>query len=191
MFPRNAVSAVVARPRHRHLPRRVAMLLLALFLLPCSLIVHPTTAAAAGDARLAQAALWAGQQVGGGRLWIDDGVTLCGAFVERAYGMSGIYPTAYAMYRALGPTPGSSRSTLAGLSQAPVGALVFFAPNARNGYSGHVGIYAGGGQFIGVGSGGHIRRYSVPWWSGNVSRYLGWSYPPSNWTASGRAAAKT
>jgi cell wall-associated NlpC family hydrolase len=134
-----------------------------------------------------RAASWAAEQVGGGRLWIDDGDTLCGTFVENAYGVTGIYGSANAMYRSLGSGGDTSRHTLAGLQHAPLGAIVFFASNARNGYEGHVGIYVGSGQFVGVGSGGHIRRYSVAWWSNSLARYIGWAYPPANWPGPGKA----
>ncbi len=140
-------------------------------------------------ARLPQAATWAWQQMSGRRLWIEGGETLCGTFVENAYGVSGVYPSAYDMYRALGRAGDPSRHTLAGLQRAPVGSIVFFAPNARNGYNGHVGVYVGNGQFVGVGSGGHVRQYSVQQWSGSISPFLGWASPPSNWP--GRSAPST
>ena len=150
-------------------------------------VAAASTTQQATNARLQRAASWAAQQVGGRRLWIEDGNTLCGTFVENAYGVTGIYSSANAMYHAFGSGGDASRHTLAGLQNAPVGAIVFFASNARNGYEGHVGVYVGGGQFIGIGSGGHARRYSVSWWSSSLARYIGWAYPPANWPGPGRA----
>ncbi len=186
---RSALSSTA--PARRADPRiATALLMLSFMLLP--LVAGAQTVAAATsrqvtDARLQRAASWAAQQVGGRRLWIEGGDTLCGTFVENAYGVTGIYASANAMYRALGSAGDPSRHTLTGLQRAPVGAIVFFAPNARNGYEGHVGIYVGNGQFVGVGSGGHIRRYSVQWWSGSLARYIGWAYPPANWPGPGKA----
>lgn len=182
--------AAITRDRSAHRPcrsRRPLLAALALPLILLSLLANapPVSAAgsssAASDARLPQAVSWARQQMSGRRLWVEDGETLCGTFVENAYGVSGVYPSAYSMYRALGRSGDPSRHTLAGLQRAPVGSIVFFAPNARNGYNGHVGVYVGNGQFVGVGSGGHVRQYSVQWWSGSISPFLGWAYPPSNW----------
>lgn len=184
-------TPVAVAPAGRSQPRRaVTGLVLSLVLLPL-VAGAPSVAAAAShqwsDARLQRAASWAARQVGGRRLWIEGGDTLCGAFVENAYGVSGIYGSASAMYRSIGSGGDPSRHTLSGLKHAPVGAIVFFAPNARNGYEGHVGIYVGNGQFVGVGSGGHIRRYSVQWWSSSLARYIGWAYPPANWPGPGAA----
>jgi cell wall-associated NlpC family hydrolase len=186
---RSTPTAVASAGRFR-LRKAPTALILSLVLLPL-VTGAPSVAAAAShqgtDARLQRAASWAARQVGGRRLWIEDGDTMCGAFVENAYGVSGIYGSASAMYRSIGSGGDPSRHTLSGLQHAPVGAIVFFAPNARNGYEGHVGIYVGNGQFVGVGSGGHIRRYSVQWWSNSIARYIGWAYPPANWPGPGTA----
>ncbi len=182
-------TPIASYSRSRHSPLHMTALLVSLALLPLALVIRPVFAAGASytanDPRLQQAVVWARQQMYGQRLWIEDGETLCGTFVENAYGVSGVYPSAHDMYRALGKSSDPSRHTLAGLQRAPVGSIVFFAPNARNGYYGHVGIYVGGGQFIGVGSGGHVRQYSVQWWSGSISPFVGWAYPPSNWPGRG------
>ncbi len=180
-------------PHHRsglHRIPRVTVFLLALALLPLAVATQPVSAASTSsvtDPRLQQAVVWAKQQMYGRKLWIEDGDTLCGKFVENAFGVSGLYPTAYDMYRALGQSSDASRHTLAGLQRAPAGAIVFFAPNARNGYSGHVGLYVGGGQFIGIGSGGHVRQYGVQWWSGAMAKFIGWAYPPPNWPGISKA----
>ncbi len=161
---------------------RLAALILAL--LPFVASVQPVAAGVSrpgGDPRLPRAAAWAARRVDGPTLWFADGDTLCGRFVERAYGVAGVYPTAYDMYRALARSRPPATHTLAGLRDAPPGALVFFAPTARNGGSGHVGIYVGGGQFIGVGTGGHVRRHDVGWYNDAIARYLGWAYPPPGW----------
>jgi len=189
-FMSTRATITADRPARRSGRRRsplLAALTLSLVALP--LLANAAPVSAGSDPRLPQAAVWARQQMSGRRLWIEGGETLCGTFVENAYGVSGIYPSAYDMYRALGRAGDPSRRTLAGLQRAPAGALVFFAPNARNGYSGHVGVYVGNGQFVGVGSGGHVRQYSVQWWSGSISPFAGWAYPPSNWP--GRSALGT
>jgi len=184
VFTSTFAAITPARRSGRRRSPLLAALTLSLVLLP--LLANAAPVSAGSDPRLQQAAAWARQQMSGRRLWIEGGETLCGTFVENAYGVSGIYPSAYDMYRALGRSGDPSRRTLAGLQHAPVGSIVFFAPNARNGYSGHVGVYVGNGQFVGVGSGGHVRQYSVQWWSGSISPFVGWAYPPSNWP--GRSA---
>jgi cell wall-associated NlpC family hydrolase len=178
-------TALRTLPTYRLSRSGLPALLIPLMLLPVLLSLQPVTAVSAStagsDPRLSRAALWAQQQTSGTRRWIANGETLCGTFVENAYGVSGIYESAYGMYRALGRSGDASHHTLAGLQRAPIGAIVFFAPNARNSYSGHVGIYVGSGQFVGIGSGGHARQYSVQWWSSALSPFVGWAYPPSNW----------
>ncbi|MDQ6832616.1 MAG: C40 family peptidase [Chloroflexota bacterium] len=143
-------------------PTCLVALALALALLLLVASVQPVAAGVSrpgSDPRLPRAAAWASRRVDGPTLWFADGDTLCGRFVERAYGV-------------------------AGLRDAPPGALVFFAPTARNGGSGHVGIYVVGGQFIGVGTGGHVRRHDVGWYNDAIARYLGWGYPPVGWPGS-------
>jgi hypothetical protein len=138
-------------------------------------------AQAANDPRLQEAATWATQQVGGPKVWIDDGVTLCDMFVENAFGVTAQYPTAYDMYLALGKPADAAQHTLAGLQNAPPGVIVFFDRNAGNFEDGHVGIYTGGGQFVGVVTGGGVKQYGVQWWNDTVSHFLGWAYPRANW----------
>lgn len=121
------------------------------------------------------------QQLSSPKLWLDGSFTLCGQFVENAFGTTAQYPTAYDMYLALGKTSDPAQHTLASLQHAPAGAIVFFAPNAGNYENGHVGIYIGGDQFIGVVSGGKVRQHSVIWWNDQVSKFLGWAYPRADW----------
>ncbi len=173
-------------PAERLALARLAALILAL--LPFVASVQPVDAGVSrpgSDPRLPRAVAWASQRVDGSTLWFADGDTLCGRFVERAYGVSGVYPTAYDMYRALARSRPLATHTLAGLQDAPPGALVFFAPTARNGGSGHVGIYIGGGEFVGVGTGGHVRWHGVRWYNDAVAPYLGWAYPPAGWPGVG------
>ncbi len=180
-------SGVGHPPRLRR-PSRRAALVLCLALSPLLLAGRPVAAGVSQprpDPRLSRAAAWAAQRVDGPHLWIADGDTLCGQFVEHAYGVSGVYATAYDMYRALGKSRPRTQHTLAGLGDAPPGALVFFAPTARNGGSGHVGIYIGGGEFVGVGTGGHVRRHGVRWYNDAIAPYLGWAYPPAGWPGVG------
>jgi hypothetical protein len=135
----------------------------------------------ATDPRLQQAVTWATQQVGGPKVWIDGGVTLCDMFVENAFGVTAQYPTAYDMYLALGKPADAAQHTLASLQNAPVGVIVFFDRNAGNFQDGHVGIFTGGGQFVGVVTGGGVKQYGIQWWNDNTSHFLGWAYPRADW----------
>jgi len=179
----------VAHPSRPCLPSRRSALALCLALLPL-LVASPSVGATAPprprtDVRLSRAASWATQRVNGPHLWIDDGDTLCAAFVEHAYGVSGVYASATDMYAALGKARPSRQHTLAGLTDAPPGALVFFAPTKVNGGSGHVGIYVGSGQFVGVGTGGRVHQHSVRWYSDTIARFVGWAPPPTDWPGTG------
>ena len=135
----------------------------------------------AADPRLQEAVAWAAQQVGGPKVWIDGGVTLCDMFVENAFGVTAQYPTAYDMYLALGKPADAAQHTLASVQNAPVGVIVFFDRNAGNQADGHVGIYIGNGQFVGVVTGGGVKQYGVQWWNDNASHFLGWAYPRTDW----------
>jgi len=180
-------------PRRSTFLPRITALLLPLIMLTVAATTQPVSAAGASyagaDSRLQQAVAWSARQMSGGRLWIEGGATQCGKFVENAYGVTGLYPTAYDMYRALGDSGDPRRHTLSGLRDAPAGALVFFEPTARNGHNGHVGIYVGGGQFIGVGTGGHVRQHSVGWYNDNIAHFLGWAYPSAGWPGNSTAKA--
>jgi hypothetical protein len=135
----------------------------------------------ATDPRLQQAVTWATQQVGGPKVWIDGGVTLCDMFVENAFGVTAQYPTAYDMYLALGKPADAAQHTLVSLQNAPAGVIVFFDRNAGNFQDGHVGIFTGGGQFVGVVTSGGVKQYGVQWWNDTVSHFLGWAYPRADW----------
>ncbi len=138
-------------------------------------------AQSAADPRLQEAVTWATQQVGGPKVWIDGGVTLCDMFVENAYGVTAQYPTAYDMYLALGKPADPAQHALASLQSAPAGAIVFFDRNAGNFQDGHVGVFVGNDQFVGVVTGGAVKQHSVQWWNDHVSHFLGWAYPRADW----------
>src|SRR3978361_1615468 len=142
----------------------------------------------AADPRLEEAVTWVGQQVGGPKVWIDGGVTLCDMFVENAFGVTAQYPTAYDMYLALGKPADAAQHTLTSLQSAPAGVIVFFDRNTGNLQDGHVGIYVGNGQFIGVVTGGGVKQYGVQWWNDNASRFLGWAYPRTDWPGYSKGA---
>jgi hypothetical protein len=170
-------------------------LLLTTLLFPLIVASQPVDAGGAAqpatDPRLQQAVAWATQQVGGPKVWIDGGVTLCDMFVENAFGVTAQYPTAYDMYLALGEPANSAQHTLAGLQNAPAGAIVFFDRNAGNFQDGHVGIFTGGGQFVGVVTGGGVKQYGVQWWNDNVSHFLGWAYPRADWPGYSKGKASS
>ena len=170
---------------HRRTRWRTQRLLLFALLLPLAIATQAVGAAGASgptiDPRLQQAVTWATHEMSAPRLWIEDGVTLCDQFVENAFGVTAQYPTAYDMYLALGKSGDPARQTLASLQHVPPGVIVFFDRNAGNYNDGHVGIFLGNDQFIGVGSGGHVKRYSVQWWNDHTSRFLGWAYPRTDW----------
>jgi hypothetical protein len=138
------------------------------------------------DPRLQEAVTWATQQIGTTKIWLDGGVSLCDQFVENSYGVTAQYPTAYDMYLAIGRTSDPSRTTLTGLQRAPAGAIVFFDRDSKNGGNGHVGIYIGNGQFIGVVSSGKVKQLGVQWWNDNVSGFLSWTLPRSDWPGSSK-----
>ncbi|GEM_PF-5472363 len=157
-----------------------------------SLAIAPQPAGATGtpnpdaDPRLQQAVVWAAQQMSAPRLWIESGVTLCDQFVENAFGVTAQYPTAYDMYLALGKSGDPVRHTLASLQHAPPGVIVFFDRNAGNWNDGHVGIFLGSDQFIGVVTDGRVKQHSVQWWNDHASHFLGWTYPRADWPGTGK-----
>ncbi|MBL0385751.1 C40 family peptidase [Tumebacillus sp. ITR2] len=95
----------------------------------------------------------------------------CQMFVENAYGTTGQYASAIAASNSLN-TGGS-------LASAPIGALVFFAPAADNGYYGHVGIYIGQNTMINGRQ--SVMADNIAASSYFTSRYTGWGYAPSSW----------
>lgn len=175
---------------HRRTVRLIQRLFPFTLLLSLALATQPVSAAGESnpitDPRLQQAVTWATQEKSASRLWIDGGVTLCDQFVENAFGVTAQYPTAYDMYLALGKSGDPARQTIASLQQAPPGVIVFFDRNAGNGNDGHVGIFLGNDQFIGVGGGGHVKQYGVQWWNDHTSRFLGWAYPRADWPGYGK-----
>jgi len=139
------------------------------------------------DPRLQLAVTWATQQLSVSKLWLEDGSSLCGKFVENAFGVTAQYPTAHDMYLALEKSSDPAQRTLASLQRAPAGVIVFFAQNAGNDNNGHVGIYLGNDQFIGVVTSGHVRQHGVQWWDEHTSRFLGWAYPRADWPGYGKS----
>jgi hypothetical protein len=164
--------------------------ILALVLVPLTFSVQQVIAVGAAnpdaDPRLEEAVAWATRQMGTAKLWLDDGVSLCDQFVENAYGVTAQYPTAYDMYLALGRAD-ATRTTVASLGRAPAGAIVFFDRNSKNGENGHVGIYIGSGQFIGVVSSGKVKQLGVQWWNDNASKFLSWTFPRDEWPGASRS----
>jgi cell wall-associated NlpC family hydrolase len=123
----------------------------------------------------AQAIAWARSRLGR-----QDWNGLCERFVEEAYGTSGVFPSAAAAQSMI-----THRGKDAWRS-APAGALVYFAPDATNGFNGHVGIALGGGRMISATpSGVREERLDTPYWA---ERFAGWGdaarFP-------GRAASRT
>jgi cell wall-associated NlpC family hydrolase len=178
---------------HRHAPQGIPRLLLLSFVWSLVLAGQPVTVTAASnpdtDPRLSQAVAWATQQMNAAHLWLEDGVTLCDKFVENAFGVTAQYPTAYDMYVALGKSGDPARHTLASLQHAPPGSIIFFDRNTGNYNDGHVGIFLGNDQFIGVVTGGKVAQHSVQWWNDHVSHFLGWAYPRADWPGYGKTKA--
>src|SRR5215471_18181811 len=102
--------------------------------------------------RQAISAQWALNQLGA-----QNYHNLCERFIENAYGTSSRYASAAA---ASGDLMNNTDP-----SQADVGDLVFFRPDASNGGYGHVGIYLGNGEMVSATNGG-ITRDSInsPYW---------------------------
>ena len=171
-----------------HSSRRVAALVLFLVLplVTGGQALDAATSGSDADPRLPQAVSWATRQINAPAVWIQDGATLCDKFVENAFGVTAQYPTAYDMYLALGKTSDPAQHTIASLQHAPPGVIVFFDRNAGNGGDGHVGIYLGNGEFVGVVTGGGVRMHAVEWWNDHVSHFLGWAYPRATWPGSSK-----
>ncbi|HXI19101.1 MAG TPA: NlpC/P60 family protein, partial [Chloroflexota bacterium] len=106
---------------------------------------------------------WAMAQVGR-----QDYIGLCQKFVENANGTTGRYPSAVAAANALTTNAGGQ------MGDAPRGALVFFRPDASNGYFGHVGISLGGGQMVSGAANGVSVDGASRYWS---SLYSGYGLP--------------
>ena len=120
--------------------------------------------------RQAIAASWALSNLGS-----KDFYNLCQRFIEQAYGTGGQYGSAAAAGKALFKT--------ANPAEADVGDLVFFKPDASNGFAGHAAIYVGNGEMVGATNAGVTRdRIDSPYWS---KLLVGFGDPPAQWA--GRA----
>ncbi len=132
----------------------------------------PSGAAAApdvssSDARRAGAASWALSQLGS-QAYYD----LCERFIELAYGTGGQFGSAGAAGKALGANTDPAR--------VKAGDLVFFRPDATNGFGGHAGIALGNGDMVGATYGGVTRDNYLtnPYWR---DRFVGSADPPPAW----------
>lgn len=109
---------------------------------------------------------WAKSQVGSQR-WNG----YCEVFVENAFNTQYQFASAQDAY---------NRLHVATTGAPPIGALVWFKPNASNGGFGHVGIYLGNNQYISATYSGVVVR-DMTAWSNSIAPYEGWGYPPPNW----------
>jgi hypothetical protein len=104
---------------------------------------------------------------------------MCESIVAHVWGYTSAYPTAIDQWDALKNTSaGHPNST-----NIPVGALVFYGPDASNGEAGHVAVYVGNGNAASSdaqngaydsGSFGYISMNTLESWG---SGYLGWAEP--------------
>lgn len=132
--------------------------------------VQPVQSAAlppAQAARQATAAAWALAQLGS-----KDFYNLCQRFIEQAYGTGGQFGSAAAAGKALFKT--------ANPAEADVGDLVFFKPDASNGYAGHAAVYLGNGEMVGATNAGVTRDNFLtnPYWRNLL---VGFGDPPAQW----------
>ena len=96
----------------------------------------------------------------------------CERFVEVCYGTKNLYPNAATAGKALVTHKGMSA-----LSQAPVGAILYFAANAGNQHQGHAGLYVGDGRMVSATPNGvKMERVDSPAYSG---QFVGWAEPGS------------
>lgn len=126
----------------------------------------------AGVGRQAVAASWALSQLGS-KAFYDA----CQRFIENAYGTAGRFGSAAAAGKALFKT--------ADPREADVGDLVFFRPDASNGWSGHAAINLGGGRMVGATYAGVTQDNYLtnPYWRNLL---VGFGDPPDQWQ--GRAS---
>jgi hypothetical protein len=119
----------------------------------------------------ATAASWALSQLGSKAFY-----NLCQRFIEQAYGTGGQYGSAAAAGKALFKT--------ADPAQADVGDLVFFKPDASNGYAGHAAIYLGNGEMVGATNAGVTKDNLLtnPYWRNLL---VGFGDPPGQWQGRG------
>lgn len=110
---------------------------------------------------------WA-QSQRGSKIWSWH----CQRFVEEAYGTRQRFKTAASAARAL-------KLTRSSVTNAPRGALIYFAADTVNRRFGHVGISLGDGRMISALD--RVRVSNVArsgYWR---SRYLGWAQAPADW----------
>jgi len=121
----------------------------------------------AAPVKQAVAASWALANLGS-----KDFYNLCQRFIEQAYGTGGQYGSAAAASKALFKT--------ADPAQADVGDLVFFRPDASNGYAGHAAIYLGNGEMVGATNAGVTKDniFTNPYWKNLL---VGFGDPPDAW----------
>lgn len=127
-----------------------------------------TPAQAGGEVgKQAIAASWALSQLGS-----KDFYNLCQRFIEQAYGTGGQFGSAAAAGKALFKT--------ANPAEADVGDLVFFRPDASNGYAGHAAVYLGNGEMVGATNAGVTRDniFTNPYWKNLL---VGFGDPPQGW----------
>lgn len=121
------------------------------------------------SSRESRAIGWATNQVGSGAYNFA-----CQRFVENAFGTSGRFGSAIAMFNTL-----RSQGAIRGGS-APAGALVFSQSKWDKGY-GHVAISLGNGRYV---SGGMPAPSTVNYMNAPAAgggSYLGWAYAPGSW----------
>jgi cell wall-associated NlpC family hydrolase len=137
---------------------------------PAAIPASPSADGALG--KQAVAASWALSNLGS-----KDFYNLCQRFIEQAYGTGGQYGSAAAAGKALFKT--------ADPAQADVGDLVFFRPDASNGYAGHAAIYLGNGEMVGATNAGVTKDNLLtnPYWKNLL---VGFGDPPDAWK--GRAS---
>jgi len=135
----------------------------------------PSAPVGATTEKQAVAASWALSQLGSKAFY-----NLCQRFIEQAYGTGGQFGSAAAAGKALFKT--------ADPAQADVGDLVFFRPDASNGYAGHAAIYLGNGEMVGATNAGVTRDNLLtnPYWRNLL---VGFGDPPSQW--SGRSGGSS
>jgi hypothetical protein len=110
---------------------------------------------------------WARSQLGLSR-W----AWRCERFVEEAYGTRSKFATA-------AKASGSLQLTRSPVATAPVGSLVYFAPDSANRHYGHVGLSLGKGKVISALDTVRITNVShSKYWRG---LYVGWAAAPAHW----------
>ncbi len=138
----------------------------------------PTVAAPNGPAGLAVMTAIANL---GSQRWHDaSGGSLCEQFVENMYGSTGQYPSAIAAWLAQLPSDAGSVARQHDLTQAPLGAEVYFT--GGNQPYGHVGLYLGNGGFISAADAG-VQYWSVSRWQQVTGQqFAGWVPPGGSWS---------